>query len=295
MKYTKYILILLAVAFLFYFGYSKSYVSTSNIDLAKEIFNNYDALRKEQRDFNYIYTFIDNNINVLNNEQASIIVDDFLRTQEEKIEKLNERLLSKDYDILMRKTFPIYFDYSLIDTIPDKELKKLLKNICESGYKILNIDGTYIATIDYEKISKFGSRVNAELRDYIDIMKIESCHIIENYTDMTNLWDEIASRCVLTENYLSNYQKSTRHDRVENIYYAYLHIYLEGDEKNPIIDSYSNKVKPSVIKSYENTLNRYKNTKLKKIIERYLKLLKEQEYTFTKEIEFFIKKNTGGL
>lgn len=295
MKYIKYILIFLAIAFLFYFGYTKNYVSTSNIDLAKEIFNNYDVLRKEQRNFNYIYSFIDNNINVLNKEQASTIVDDFLRTQEEKIEKINERLLSKDYDVLMRKAFPINFDYSLVDTLPDRGLKKLLKNICEDGYKILNIDGTYIATLDYEKISKFGSLVNEELRDYIDIMKIESSHIIDNYTDMTNLWDEIASRCVLTENYLRNHQKTMRHDRVENIYYAYLHIYLEGDEKNPIIDSYSKKIKPSVIKSYRNTQKRYKNTQLNKIIDKYLILLKETDYTFTSEIEFFIKKNTGGL
>ncbi|MDD4238241.1 MAG: hypothetical protein PHT62_06770 [Desulfotomaculaceae bacterium] len=248
---------------------------------AKAVMNDFQNLTQNDAGVEEIAGFIADNITYVSEEDASKLVDQFEQIQKDKISELETLFFD---DTMQSKIISEYSSITAGNEIKDTELKELLAKTKNSGYKVETAEGTYFPIIDYSFYKEFRDNVAPDLKDYINIMAVESDKVPAKDAALVIGWDDVLNRALDMEEFLSEHQDSMKADEVKELYKKYFTFTLYGLNNTPLFSYGSNTMDAEAREVYEKVVKDTGNSEFLKTLGEYMTLIKNNNYTLNDEI-----------
>lgn len=291
---TKSITQIILVLLLAIFVAGCSNASPGNVTNESEIENNFDALIAEEATSSDVISFIDQNISLVSKETASTMVIKLEEIQKTDLPKLDEKYYTGNS--VQETMFKIYkrnfkdFDLNNLDVIEDVELKNLLMETKALGFKVETAEGSFFPVIDYERYKEYSQFVTADIRDYIEIMAVESSNPPAKDAALIISWDEIMKRALCQEQFLIDHEGSRKSDDVKNLYKKYVGFALFGANNTPAFPYETKVLDPELKASYQSIIQTgHADSRLGKIVGEFAGILEQNDYELTNEVDAFRK------
>jgi hypothetical protein len=266
-----------------------------NIDAANEntqdkVMEDFNILLKNNAKSDAVIAFIDKNITVVSRENATTFV-----TSLEEIQKKNLPDLEKKYNdsekiqIEMGKVYTPQFDLSKIDTIQNTDLQSILVETRESGYKVETAEGTYFPVMNYESYKRYSSYVTSDIKDYINIMAVESNNTPAKDAALIIGWDEIIRRALSQEQFIKIYGSSPKVADIKTLQNKYLTFMLFGANNTPLFDYESKTINSTAKEVYLNAIKNNSESPLMQTLKKYMEMLAKANYKLSDSAEQFRK------
>jgi hypothetical protein len=260
----------------------------------EELMNQYQALLNENKPAGALTGFIEANKTNLSQENLDQAVIDLIEVQQTRLKDYEDKMFSPEINIPVNNYK--YEDLVQLQNIKEDSIKNLLQDAFRNGYKLSVSEGMYYFEIDYDKILKdFCPNASDKVAGYLEIMAAESNKHFASDAALIISLEELANRTVKTEKYIDSYPDFVLIQQVKQIHNYYLTAYLIGLNNTPLFDYETGKAKDTFLKSYENTIASQSGTKLAAMLEEYLVMLKESDYTRSEEIMNFVNRVTSAI
>lgn len=260
-------------------------------DNQDEIMKDYEALLENNDTLIEAVKFMDENISKVSTDNAAIMVVEFEKAQKQFITKLEDEFY-KDNGAIQNKINELNkpgFDITKIDEIEDSELKALLIKTRDNGYKVETAEGMFFPEINYEFYQKYSDKVTPDIKEYIDLMAVESNNVPAKDAALVISWEEVLKRALNQEKYIAQYKNSTKIDDVKALYKKYLTFTLLGLNNTPLFSYDSKLMDPDARKAYENFLKDGTNSDFVKILNDYMEQIKKNDYKLTDDLDKYRK------
>lgn len=246
------------------------------------IMNDFQALIQKDSDVAEVAGFINNNISSVSKEDASKMVD-----QLEKIQKKNlpqyENMFNEDG--IQNKINSEQKSITGQSDIQDAELKELLARTKNSGYKVETAEGFFFPIIDYGFYKNFSSFVTPDMKDYIDIMAVESDKVPAKDAALVIGWDEVLKRALSQEKFINTHKDSVKVNEIKQLYKKYVTFTLYGLNNTPLFRYDSKTIDPKAKEVYLDAVTNPGNSEFLKTLNEFLDFAKNSNYMLTNEAE----------
>lgn len=253
-------------------------LTVSKDDKTMELVNEFKNIVESNNEPHTLVQFIDENIKNATVDEAEAMVIILEGVQKKYIQKYTDELFLEDnqMELLKLSGTELFFDEEKIDDIKNIKLKEMVEKIIQGKYKLINMEGSFYPTIDYEKLKEYNPYLSEEMKEYIEIKSVNSNMPAILDGEITISFDELAERLIETEEYIQNYPKSIKFEEVLRMYGEYLRLYMEGSDNTPLYEYETKEIKEEVLNSYKSM---EKNTGLitSKIISKYIDIIEENE------------------
>lgn len=260
----------------------------------KNIMKEFDSLLEKGTGIIDSIKFIDKNISQVSKENASKMVVALEQAQKENLPVIEQKYYDDSVQKKINKDFQAGFDMSRIDSIKDEELKALLVETRDSGYKVETAEGMFFPTIDYGCHSKYSTYVSPDIKAYIDIMAVESDKVPAKDAALVIDWDEIIKRAASQEQFIKNYGDSQKAGDIRNLLKKYLSFALYGLNNTPLFNYDSKTMNDEARMVYQKAISGGQDGKSLGIIRKFMEVLEKNSYTLTTAVEEF-RKTTAEL
>lgn len=265
---------------------------TSTLEVNQDkIMKDYQVLLKNSDTLIEAVKFMDENVSKVSTDNAVIMVVEFEKAQKQFLPKLEDEFY-KDNGAVQTKINELNkpgFDINKIDDIEDVELKALLTKTRDSGYKVETAEGMFFPIINYEFYKKYSDKVTPDIKEYIDLMAVESNNMPAKDAALVIGWEEVLKRALNQEKYIAQYKNSTKIDDVKALYKRYLTFTLLGLNNTPLFSYDSNLMDSDARKAYENLLKDGKDSDFIKILNDYMEMIKKNNYKLTDDLDKYRK------
>jgi hypothetical protein len=248
------------------------------------IMNDFLSLTQNDISVEEVANFIKNNIAEVSQEDASKMVDAFEKIQKNSYQQYEELFFN---DNIQNKVNNEYESIKTQADIKDAELRDLLTKTKNSGYKVETAEGTYFPVIDYSFYKDFSSYVTSDMKDYIDIMAVESDKVPAKDAALVIGWDEVIERALNQEEFINKHKDSIRISEVEQLYNKYLTFTLYGLNNTPLFQYGTKTMNPKAKEDYSKAVADTGNSDYLKTLSEYMDLVKDNNYQLTSEVENF--------
>lgn len=262
---------------------------TGREDEQKILMDEFSALLAENTKIADIVEFINQNISLLSQENASIMLNELEKAQKNYLPELEERFYSDDVQNEMNSLNMTGFDMDQINDVNNQELKNLLLETKDSGYKIETAEGMHFPIINYETYKTFSYSATPDMKDYLDIMAAESAEVPAKDAALVIGWDEILQRAIEQEKFLNQYPDSPKNNDVKELYQKYVIFLLYGLNNTPLFSYDSHTMADKAKSVYMNAIDNYDNSELVENIRSFLDVLEKNNYKLTDEVDQFRK------
>jgi hypothetical protein len=260
------------------------------VDRQSKIMEDYNALLADNTPLPEVVKFIDKNIPLVSNENAAVILDGFEEVQKKLLSKLDEKFYNGEgIQTEISKVYKSNFDINKIDSIENTELKALLTETRDSGYKVETAEGMFFPVINYEFYKKYSTYATPDIKEYIDLMAVESNKIPAKDAALVISWDEILKRALNQEKFITQYGNSIKIQEVKDLYRKYLTFSLLGANNTPLFSYDSKAMVQEAKEAYLNAAGGNKDSGFLKLISSFMDLLKKTNYKLTDEVDKYRK------
>ena len=264
-------------------------------DRQKAIMDEFNAsFGKEARPADII-KFAEKNISLVSKEDASIIIYRLEESQKTALPKLDEKIsYSTSFQEKIGRVYTRDFKINQIDSIKDSDLKALLAEVRDGGYKIDTAEGMFFPVIDYGFYKKFSDYVTPDMKDYIEIMAVESDQPPAKDAALVIGWDEVVRRAVSQESFINTHKDSSRLGSVKQLFNKYVDFSFYGTNNKPLF-SYDTKQLASGLKEVYAGMAKNSSSNFSKAITDYLGVIEKNGYRLTDEVEKYRKNAADSL
>ncbi len=238
---------------------------------------------------NDILDFIDANIGKVSKEGAGWLVTGYEARQKSSLALLDEQFTEgkeEKWSVIIPnglQEFGYIFSMDKIDEVEDAELKKMLEEVRDTGYKVRTAEGMYFPVIDYQFYEKYYPYLADELKGYYGLMAVESGAPPAVDAALQITPDELLNRIVAQETYINQYPGSQKRQDVETLYLRYVGFYLFGINNTPAF-AYDTKVLRSDFKQSYDNFKAVGDSKFGAAFSPYLEVLKNENYVLTDNV-----------
>lgn len=240
-----------------------------------------------------IAAFMNKNIKNATEEEVSTMIlgleELHLNKRETEEEKYTSEELQKGFQALAVEGI----DFSQTDTIKDESIKNLVAQSIENGYKVETAEGYYFPIIDYNFYKQFSSYATPEVKDYIDIMTVESDNVFAKDAALVISWDEVVNRTLAMEKFLINYSDLKKGEYIKSLFDNYLFITMHGLNNTPLFDYESKQMDEKAKIAFTTALTQTTDGEYIKKLDDFMKLAEKSDYKLSDEIESYRKDNTN--
>jgi hypothetical protein len=258
-------------------------------DTEKKIMEEFNKLVEQGAKTENVVSFMDNNISKVSKNNASNIIVKFEEIQKKNIKDLEGKIFNED---VQRKFIEMHkpgVDINRVENIKDVELKELVSEVKDRGFKIETAEGMYFPVIDYEFYKKYGKYATIDIKDYIDVLAVESNNPPAKDAALIIGWDEIIKRGIMQEKFMDQSPDSKRIDDVKQLYKKYMTFALFGLNNTPLFDYDSKIINLEAKAAYLEAIKENNNSNMIKTIRDFMNLLEKNNYKLTSEVENFRK------
>ncbi len=229
--------------------------------------------------------FMDKNISKVSKETASQMVEIFEKAQKDYLATIEDKYYNEEIQKKFQGLNKSIEDINKLEGISEEAIKELVKESKSIGYKVETAEAVYFPIIDYSFIEKYSSYVTADMKDYIEIMAVESNQVPAKDAALIITWDELLNRALAQEKFINEYKDSAKLNDVKELYKKYVYFIFNGLNNTPLFD-YDSKVMLSDAKeSYLTALESKDNSRLLEELRGYMDALKETNYKLTDTIQ----------
>lgn len=252
-----------------------------------KIISDFDTLLKGSPKADAVIKFIDENIAKLSKEDASAMLFKLEEIQKQDLPKLEEKFFPGAIQLEMQKLYEPDFDLNKLAETQDQELKALLIETGDMGYKVETAEGMFFPVMNYEFYKKYSSYVTEDIKEYIELMAVESNATPIKDAGLMIGWDEIIKRALSQEKFIKDYPSSAKVDAIKELQKRYITFMLFGSNNTPLF-SYDTKVMMAEAQAvFLKDIEDNKDSELMQMLGKYMEILKKTNYKFSEEAEKF--------
>ena len=141
--------------------------------------------------------------------------------------------------------------------------------------------------INYEIYKDYIQNANADIKEYFEIMMVESNNRFAKDAALLISYDEVLNRGLRTEGFLTSYKDSIKYINILSLYNRYETIALYGLNNTPLFHYESKKMDETAKLSYQNFVDKNKDSELGKILAEFLSLSSENNDILNDKLEGF--------
>ncbi|MDF2840715.1 MAG: hypothetical protein K0Q99_1487 [Clostridia bacterium] len=259
------------------------------VDAQSKIMSDFETLIASNPKAAAIIEFIDKNISSLSKENAAKLLAKLEEVQSKDLQGFGEKYYPEAIQSEMQKLYKPDFDLNKLDAVQTAELKDLLIETRNMGYKIETAEGTYFPVMNYEFYKKYSAYVADDIKEYIEIMARESNATPIKDAALIIDWNEIAKRAMAQEQFIKEYSSSIKVDAVKELHKRYLSFMLYGSNNTPLFD-YDTKIMNAKAKdTYASAIKDNQDSETMQMLGKYMDILNKTNYKFSDEADTFRK------
>lgn len=244
----------------------------------EDIINTFNELLDEGVRSYQLISFIDEKMTEISPEGYDILLEKLEMAQKEDIQYYTDLLFEDDWQNKLNTIFRRDIESEDLVDIDDMQLKELMTEIFQGGFKLVALEGSFYPYIDYEFLKKYSEYLSPMYFDYINVMALESNKVSSRDAALTISWDELALRLINSEEFLINYPDETIRKRsVGDLYMRYLVSYTIGQNNTPAYDYDDKTIHPEVLESYDELILEYPDYMTADLVRSYKEILAETD------------------
>lgn len=236
----------------------------------------YQMINRGDKTFD-IALFVNNSIGNLDETKADTMILDY---ESHLLQDLN--LLLKEYEKANSNPELLQtFDLGVIDNISnvvDEQLKELLTETINNGYLLLKGDGYIYPEIDYGEILKYKEYITTGVKDYLEIMEIETKNRFTYGEEIEISLKDLLNRVITAENYLVSNKGSKSSNKIYNLYVEYMDGVILG-AGNPYVlaNEGTSIIKNEILNEYKTFVNNNKDSRTTEVLQEYINTLENND------------------
>ncbi|MEK3731941.1 MULTISPECIES: hypothetical protein [unclassified Paenibacillus] len=216
---------------------------------AKAVYNKAVKLLKE-KDIPYAKAYITKHIRSVSQYQATLLVLRLENAMNAKLGAYTDRMFTPGTQETIMKVYkygePIN---TTISKIKDTNLRSLLADLRDSGYRLHTAEGVVFPIIDYKTLLPYKPYISKDIQDYIDIMVVESEKVAVSDAALVIPWSEVIERALAQEVFLKNHPNSNRAKDVRQMLKFNEISLFYGYNNTPLFQYTSNTVNPEALEA----------------------------------------------
>ncbi len=257
---------------------------------AKAIMNEFDTLTSlADVKLDEATSFIEENIASVSAEDASKMILRFEELQYDHRTALEDGFYTEDVQLKFQQEVEAGTDVNVPGNIKDSSLKELVQKARNTGFKVEQVEGAFIPVMDYSFYKKFSSFGTPDIKEYIELMSVESDQPSVLGGGVVIGWDEVIRRGVSHERFLEAYEDSHKRDAINALFSNYKELAFFGTEVTPLFDSQTGELLEDVRYAYEQAIADEGTSDFVKNLKAFMKIVAENNYRLTDEAENFRK------
>ena len=179
--------------------------------------------------------YVNSHVTGLSKNEASQLILQLEEAQRRYLPSLESRYYAQeDLGAVFFESYVAGVDPNHMDLIAEGELKELLWATHAGGFKVETAEGTFYPVIDYSRYEKYTLLVTDDIAEYIRIMAREITQPAAKDAALLIGWDEILSRALQQERFITKYPHSPRIKEVKELYARYVYLVLYGTDNTPL-------------------------------------------------------------
>lgn len=239
-------------------------------------------------------TYLESHINQVTTHHATLMVLQLENARNKALTAMTDRLLVPNVQDKMIKAYKWNDSFTqLMSRTNDTSLRALLQQARDSGYRLVMLEGSLYPIMNYMAFQKYISYVKPDIKQYINIMAVETSNLAADDGALVIGYQEILNRALNQERFLNEYPKSNRVQQVKNLMNNYTLYTFYGLNNTPLFDYETNKMTTNAQKGYKAVLQRNSSedsaflTKL----EKFMDIVTEAKFEKTATVEKWLEQN----
>lgn len=239
-------------------------------------------------------TYLESHINQVTTHHATLMVLQLENARNKALTAMTDRLLVPNVQDKMIKAYKWNDSFTqLMSRTNDASLRALLQQARDSGYRLVMLEGSLYPIMNYMAFQKYISYVKPDIKQYINIMAVETSNLAADDGALVIGYQEILNRALNQERFLNEYPKSNRVKQVNNLMNNYTLYTFYGLNNTPLFDYETNKMTANAQKGYKAVLQRNSSedsdflTKLQK----FMDIVTEAKFEKTTAVEKWLEQN----
>ncbi|MGI6574622.1 MAG: hypothetical protein ACOX3A_01930 [bacterium] len=261
-------------------------------DTGKTVMEEFSQLIDNGAELSAVIDFIDGNIDQVSAGNASLMLD-----QLEKAQKENQPLLDAKFysdESIQVKLMELYgpqlgFELADAEQVEHEEVRALLLETRDTGYKVETAEGMFFPIIDYQFYQQYSSYVTADMQEYMEIMATESASVPAKDAALVIGWDEVLARALRQEKFIRLYPDSIKIEQVKELYAKYVSFTLFGLNNTPLFSYDSNTMVDEAQTAYLKAAGSNEDGGYIQLVREYLQVLEENNYRLTEAVDQYRK------
>lgn len=241
--------------------------------------------------------YLESHISQVTRYHATLMVLQLENVRNKALTAMTDRMLVPNVQDQMLKIYKSKDSFTqLMSRTKDKNLRSLLQQARDSGYRLVMLEGALYPIMNYSAFDKYISYVNEDIQQYIRIMAVETNTIAAEDGGLMIGYQEILNRALNQETFLNDYPKSNRTQQVQNLLNNYTLYTFYGLNNTPLFDYETNKMVAAAQKGYKAVLQRHNNSEhndsdfLKKL-GTFMDVVAESKYEKTETVETWLEQH----
>lgn len=234
-----------------------------------------------------IFSILDHPHSPLTQVRVENLLIKLFELQKASIKHYESIIFSDDFNARINR-YPLEDLTSL--HIKDPDLKSLLQEILDNGFKLSSSEGMVYIESDYPQFfRKYRYKTTAKMARYLRIMAEEmNRHFAEDAALMITP-NTLSERIIQIDSFIEAFPNFARNQDLKTLRNRYLPAYLLGLNNTPAFSYHSNQIDEKFLKSYQRTANHFPDSELANLTEAYLNVLLKNHYTKTPDVLKFVK------
>ncbi|WP_235918235.1 hypothetical protein [Paenibacillus lutrae] len=257
-------------------GGAPSTPADSAVSPNESLYNHFILITAQAKEAREVTSFLDANVSKADKATADRMFLELEQYYDKHLPGLNANLAEITTqpgaaDKLSRMGYPA--DFNKIQG--DESLKQWLKNQAAGKLALSDRQGDYYWKVDYAALNKaYSAYLSDDLQQYLTIRAAESDVQATSDGSITITRDELGSRILLAEHYLTSHPDGLKKTDILQLYKMYLGEYIHG-YRYEAVDENSMKLLPEVKQSYERLVREHSDSKTAVIVGAYLRVLQD--------------------
>jgi hypothetical protein len=263
-------------------------------DNDEQVMTEFNALIEKNSSTAELIRYMNKNIADVSEENASKMAVLLEQEQKEQLKALETRFFEENgIQEKLQKLYKIDPDFKNIETIEDADLKQLLTDVRDGGYKIETAEGMYYPVIDYELYNAFSPNVTKDIAAYINIMGTESKEVPAKDAAIIIGWDKVVNRSMQQEQFITENPNSVKLTDIQGLHKKYLQFTYLGSNNTPLFNYDSKMIEPDAKKAYTEAISNNQNSEYLTNLSKFLDLVNKNNGKLTDEVDQFRKSVIG--
>ncbi|NJD01946.1 MAG: hypothetical protein FIA99_04975 [Ruminiclostridium sp.] len=258
-------------------------------DAQKKAMDGFNSLTASNPSPQQLMKYLSDNLQTVKSEDASTMIVKLEEVQKKSMQSLETKFYDESIQKKINNIWKTDFDINTAVNTEDEELKALFEETRDGGYKVETAEGFYFPIVDYGVYKKFSQFVTLDIKEYIDLMAVESDKVPAKDAALVISWDDVLKRAVNQEKFLIDYPDSQKQEDVRLLYSRYLTFAFLGLNNTPAFDYDTKEMVPGLKEAYNKFLSSSADQRLGQRFRNYVDILKKNDYKLSKEIEDYRK------